>query len=251
MRRADNGEDILSPQADVPLLRRRMGMVFQSFNLFNGISVLDNICLAPIQLLGKSRDEAEQRARELLQMVGLAERADAMPDQLSGGQKQRVAIARALAMDPEILLFDEPTSALDPTMVSEVLGVMTRLAREGMTMIVVTHEMRFARQVSSRVLFFAEGVVYEDGTPDQLFENPQRERTMQFIKQIHETTFAIETEQFDWYAMMAQMEQFCQQQNLSRQQCASVLHVLDETFAILGKESYVGSMVWAYFLPPL
>ena len=105
-------------------------------------------------------------------------------------------------------------------------------------MIVVTHEMRFARQVSSRVLFFAEGVVYEDGTPDQLFENPQRERTMQFIKQIHETTFAIETEQFDWYAMMAQMEQFCQQQNLSRQQCASVLHVLDETFAILGKESY-------------
>ena len=233
-----NGEDILSPQADVPMLRRRMGMVFQSFNLFNGISVLDNICLAPIQLLGKSRDEAEQRARELLQMVGLAERADAMPDQLSGGQKQRVAIARALAMDPEILLFDEPTSALDPTMVSEVLGVMTRLAREGMTMIVVTHEMRFARQVSSRVLFFAEGVVYEDGTPDQLFENPQRERTMQFIKQIHETTFAIETEQFDWYAMMAQMEQFCQQQNLSRQQCASVLHVLDETFAILGKESY-------------
>ena len=233
-----NGEDILSPQADVPMLRRRMGMVFQSFNLFNGISVLDNICLAPIQLLGKSRDEAEQRARELLQMVGLAERANAFPDQLSGGQKQRVAIARALAMDPEILLFDEPTSALDPTMVSEVLGVMTRLAREGMTMIVVTHEMRFARQVSSRVLFFAEGVVYEDGTPDQLFENPQRERTMQFIKQIHETTFAIETEQFDWYAMMAQMEQFCQQQNLSRQQCASVLHVLDETFAILGKESY-------------
>ena len=231
-----NGEDILSAQADVPMLRRRMGMVFQSFNLFNGISVLDNICQAPIQLLGKSREEAEQRARELLQMVGLAERADALPDQLSGGQKQRVAIARALAMDPEILLFDEPTSALDPTMVSEVLGVMTRLAREGMTMIVVTHEMRFARQVSSRVLFFAEGVVYEDGTPDQLFENPQRERTRQFIKQIHETTFDIETEQFDWFAMMAQMEQFCQQQNLSRQQCASVLHVLDESLGILLKE---------------
>ena len=229
-----NGQDILSPNADVPMLRRRMGMVFQSFNLFNGMSVLDNICLAPMQLLGKTREEAEQKAYELLQMVGLVERADALPDQLSGGQKQRVAIARALAMEPEILLFDEPTSALDPTMVSEVLGVMTRLAREGMTMIVVTHEMRFARQVSSRVLFFADGVVYEDGTPDQLFEHPQRERTRQFIQQIHETTFSIESEQFDWYAMMAQMEQFCQQYNLSRQQTDGVLHVIDESLSILG-----------------
>ena len=230
------GQDILSPKADVPMLRRSMGMVFQSFNLFNGMSVLDNICLAPMQLLGKSREEAEQRAFELLQMVGLAERADALPDQLSGGQKQRIAIARALAMDPDILLFDEPTSALDPTMVSEVLGVMTRLAREGMTMIVVTHEMRFARHVSSRVLFFAEGVVYEDGTPDQLFDHPQHERTRQFIQQIHETTFSIESEQFDWYAMMAQMEQFCQQYNLSRQQTDSVLHVIDESMAILGSD---------------
>ena len=198
------------------------------------MSVLDNICLAPMQLLGKSREEAEQQACELLDMVGLAERANAMPDQLSGGQKQRVAIARALAMEPEILLFDEPTSALDPTMVSEVLGVMTRLAREGMTMIVVTHEMRFARQVSSRVLFFADGVIYEDGTPDQLFDHPQRERTRQFIRQIHETAFLIESEHFDWYAMMAQMEQFCQHYNLSRQQTNSVLHVVDESLAILG-----------------
>jgi polar amino acid transport system substrate-binding protein len=229
-----DGHDILAPDADVPMLRRRMGMVFQSFNLFNGMSVLDNICLAPMQLLGKSREEAERRARELLQMVGLTERADALPNQLSGGQKQRVAIARALAMEPDILLFDEPTSALDPTMVSEVLGVMTRLAREGMTMIVVTHEMRFARQVSSRVLFFADGVVYEDGTPDQLFEHPQRERTRQFIQQIHETTFNIESEHFDWYAMMAQMEQFCQQYNLSRQQTDSVLHVVEESITILG-----------------
>ena len=228
-----DGQDILSSQADVPMLRRRMGMVFQSFNLFNGMSVLDNICLAPMQLLGKSREEAEQQAMELLQMVGLVERAGAMPDQLSGGQKQRVAIARALAMEPEILLFDEPTSALDPTMVSEVLGVMTRLARRGMTMIVVTHEMRFARQVSSRVLFFAEGIVYEDGTPDQLFEHPQRERTRQFIQQIHETVFNIESEHFDWFAMMSQMEQFCQQYNLSHQQITSVLHVVDESLTIL------------------
>ena len=228
-----DGQDILSQQADVPMLRRRMGMVFQSFNLFNGMSVLDNICLAPMQLLGKSREEAEKQAMELLQMVGLVERAGAMPDQLSGGQKQRVAIARALAMEPEILLFDEPTSALDPTMVSEVLGVMTRLARRGMTMIVVTHEMRFARQVSSRVLFFAEGIVYEDGTPDQLFEHPQRERTRQFIQQIHETVFNIESEHFDWFAMMSQMEQFCQQYNLSHQQITSVLHVVDESLTIL------------------
>jgi polar amino acid transport system substrate-binding protein len=232
-----DGQDILAPEADVPLLRRRMGMVFQSFNLFNGMSVLENICLAPMQLLGRSREEAEEKACELLQMVGMAERANAMPDQLSGGQKQRVAIARALAMEPEILLFDEPTSALDPTMVSEVLGVMTRLARQGMTMIVVTHEMRFARQVSSRVLFFADGVVYEDGTPDQLFDHPQRERTIQFIRQIHETTFLIESEHFDWYAMTAQMEQFCQQYNLSRQQTNSVLHIIDESLAILGSVS--------------
>ena len=229
-----DGQDILAPGANVPLLRRRMGMVFQSFNLFNGMSVLDNICLAPMQLLGKSREEAEQRACELLDMVGLAERANAMPDQLSGGQKQRVAIARALAMKPEILLFDEPTSALDPTMVSEVLGVMKRLAQEGMTMIVVTHEMSFARQVSSRVLFFAEGVVYEDGTPDQIFEHPQRERTRQFIRHIHETTFLIQSEHFDWYAMMSQMEQFCHRYNLSHQQLEGVLHVIDESLGILG-----------------
>ena len=229
-----NGQDILSPDADVPLLRRRMGMVFQSFNLFNDKSVLDNITMSPILLLGKSREEAEQQAHRLLEMVGLAERADAMPDELSGGQKQRVAIARALAMEPEILLFDEPTSALDPTMVSEVLGVITRLAREGMTMIIVTHEMRFARQVSSRVLFFAEGVIYEEGTPEQLFHHPQRTLTQHFIRQIHETEFTIRSEHFDWYAMMAQMEQFCRQYNLSRQRTENVYRAVDESLAILG-----------------
>ena len=237
-----DGQDILTAHTDVPMLRRRMGMVFQSFNLFNGMSVLDNVCLAPMQLLRKSREEAEQKARTLLEMVGLAEREDAKPDELSGGQKQRVAIARALAMEPEILLFDEPTSALDPTMVSEVLGVMTRLAREGMTMIVVTHEMRFARQVSSRVLFFADGVVYEDGTPDQLFNHPQRELTRQFIRQIHESTFLIESEHFDWYAMMAQMEQFCQHYNVSRRQTESLLHVIDETMAILSSGNGVAAL---------
>ena len=228
------GQDMLAPDADVSLLRQKMGMVFQSFNLFNGRSVLDNITMAPIELLGMNRQEAERQGLELLAMVGLAERADAMPDQLSGGQKQRVAIARALAMKPEILLFDEPTSALDPTMVSEVLGVMTRLARDGMTMIVVTHEMRFAQQVSSRVLFFADGVVYEDGTPEQLFDHPQRELTRKFIRQIHETTFLIESEHSDLYAMVAQMEQFCQRYNLTHKQTQRVMHVIDELLIIIG-----------------
>ena len=139
-------------------------------------------------------------------------------------------------MEPEILLFDEPTSALDPTMVSEVLGVMTRLAREGMTMIVVTHEMRFARLVSSRVLFFAEGVVYEDGTPDEIFDHPQHELTRKFIRQIHETSFSIESKHFDWYAMMSQMEQFCQHYNLTQSRTDGVLHVIDESLAIFGAQ---------------
>ncbi|MCQ2150221.1 MAG: ABC transporter permease subunit, partial [Bacteroidales bacterium] len=159
-----DGQDILAPGADVPALRRKMGMVCQSFNLFNDRSVLENITFAPMKLLGKSREEAESKAMELLELVGLAEKTDYYPSQLSGGQKQRVAIARALAMDPEIILFDEPTSALDPTMVSEVLGVMRTLAKKGMTMIVVTHEMKVAREVSNRIFFMNQGVIYEDGS---------------------------------------------------------------------------------------
>ena len=147
------GKDLLASDADVLAIRQKMGMVFQSFNLFNGMTIMENITFAPMKLLKKTRDEAERDAVKLLQLVGLAEKADAYPEQLSGGQKQRIAIARALAMHPEILLFDEPTSALDPTMVSEVLGVMRTLAKNGMTMIVVTHEMRFARDVSSRVFY--------------------------------------------------------------------------------------------------
>ena len=169
---------------NVNAIREKMGMVFQQFNLFPHLTVLENITLAPIKVKKKSKEEAEKHAHELLNMVGLADKAEAYPAQLSGGQQQRIAIARALAMEPDIMLFDEPTSALDPEMVGEVLTVMKNLADAGMTMVVVTHEMGFAREVASRVLFMDEGVVAEEGKPDELFTNPQNERTKEFLSKV-------------------------------------------------------------------
>lgn len=171
-------------QKNLQEMRTKMAMVFQNFNLFAHLSVLDNITIAPINVKGVAKEEAEKKAKKLLELVGLAEKADAFPRNLSGGQKQRVAIARALAMDPEIILFDEPTSALDPEMVGEVLDVMKELAKEGMTMIVVTHEMGFAREVATDVIFMADGEIVEQGKPAQLFENPQHERTQSFLKKV-------------------------------------------------------------------
>ncbi|WP_405953055.1 amino acid ABC transporter ATP-binding protein [Streptomyces prunicolor] len=165
-------------------LRARVGMVFQSFNLFGHLSVLDNITLAPIRVRGLSRREADERARQLLDRVGLGDKADARPAQLSGGQQQRVAIARALAMDPQVLLFDEPTSALDPETVGEVLDVMAALAVDGMTMLVVTHEMGFARRVADRVVFLDEGRVHETATPDEFFDAPRTERAREFLSKV-------------------------------------------------------------------
>ena len=161
-----------------------MGMVFQQFNLFPHMTVLGNMTLGPIKLLKQSKKEAEENAMKLLERVGLADRADAYPDQLSGGQKQRIAIVRALAMNPDVLLFDEPTSALDPEMVGEVLEVMKNLAREGMTMAVVTHEMGFAREVGTQVMFIDEGVIVEQGTPDKFFENPESPRLKDFLSKV-------------------------------------------------------------------
>ena len=204
-----NGEDLLSPETNVPLLRQKMGMVFQSFNLFNHLSIMDNLCIGPMKLLGKSREAARTRAMELLSMVGLAEKADAMPSQLSGGQKQRIAIARCLSMDPEIILFDEPTSALDPTMVSEVLGVIRTLAKQGMTVVIVTHEMRFARDVSTRIFYMDQGIVYEEGTPEQIFENPRGERTKIFINRIRDFNYQICSEHYDLYQLQGGITQFC------------------------------------------
>ena len=169
---------------DIDALRQKMGMVFQHFNLFPHMTILENMVLAPMKVRGMSREEAEKKARALLDRVGLADRADAYPIQLSGGQKQRVAIVRALAMEPEVMLFDEPTSALDPEMVGEVLDVMKELAKEGMTMVCVTHEMGFAREVGNRVLFMADGKLLEEGTPEQIFEQPQNLRLQDFLSKV-------------------------------------------------------------------
>ena len=179
-----DGVDITDPKVDINVHRQKMGMVFQHFNLFPNMTVLRNMTIAPMKLLHKPKEEVEKKAMELLRMVGLEDRANAYPSQLSGGQKQRIAIVRALCMEPEILLFDEPTSALDPEMVGEVLDVMKNLAKEGMTMAVVTHEMGFAREVASRVVFMDAGTIVEENTPEQIFEHPQSERLQNFLAKV-------------------------------------------------------------------
>ena len=179
-----DGIDVTAPKADLAAVRRKMGMVFQNFNLFGNRNVIGNVTAAPCDVLGIPKEAAERKAKELLERVGLADKAEALPEELSGGQKQRVAIARALATDPEILLFDEPTSALDPTMVGEVLSVIKDLAESGMTMLIVTHEMGFARDVSTRILYMDEGVIYEDGTPDSVFGRPQKPKTVEFVGRV-------------------------------------------------------------------
>ena len=178
------GTDITDPSVNINVHRQKMGMVFQQFNLFPHMTVLKNLTLGPIKLLKKSKAEAEKRAMELLERVGLADRATAYPSQLSGGQKQRIAIVRALCMEPDVMLFDEPTSALDPEMVGEVLEVMKQLAKEGMTMVVVTHEMGFAREVGTSVVFVDDGVIVEQGEPKEFFENPKNQRLREFLSKV-------------------------------------------------------------------
>ena len=179
-----DGAEITDPKCDINLHRQKMGMVFQHFNLFNNMTILRNMTLAPMTLLKKSREDAEAQALALLRRVGLEDKANAYPSQLSGGQKQRIAIVRALCMNPEVMLFDEPTSALDPEMVGEVLDVMKELARDGMTMVVVTHEMGFAREVGSRVLFMDEGVIMEENEPHEFFAHPKCERLQSFLAKV-------------------------------------------------------------------
>ena len=179
-----DGEDIAHSGVNIDKVREKIGMVFQHFNLFPNMSVLDNVTLAPVELGKMSKEEAKQYGLQLLETVGLSEKANANPESLSGGQKQRVAIARALAMKPDIMLFDEPTSALDPEMVGDVLEVMRQLAKDGMTMVIVTHEMGFAREVADRVVFFGDGNILEQGTPDQIFDHPQHERLQSFLSKV-------------------------------------------------------------------
>ena len=179
-----DGEDIAAPHVNINKHRQKLGMVFQHFNLFPNMTILKNMTIAPMKLKGMSKADAEKKAMELLERVGLSDRAEAYPSQLSGGQKQRIAIVRAMCMEPDVLLFDEPTSALDPEMVGEVLDVMKNLAKAGMTMVVVTHEMGFAREVGSRVVFMADGKIVEEGTPEELFDNPKSDRLKNFLAKV-------------------------------------------------------------------
>ena len=204
-----DGENILAKGYPLNKLRQKMGMVFQGFNLFEHLSILDNVTFAPMKLRHLGRREAEEEAMAMLRKVGMAEKANAMPSDLSGGQKQRVAIARCLAMHPEAILFDEPTSALDPTMVGEVLSVLRQLASEGMTMLIVTHEMKFARDVSTRIFFMNEGIIYEDGTPQQIFENPVHSATKAFVQRIRKAVFEVDGPDYDMLGVRTQMDAFC------------------------------------------
>jgi len=222
------GQNILDKKVDVNKLRQKMGMVFQSFNLYSHLMIIENIMLGPTKLLKMSKQEAYDEGMKYLEIVGLAEKAYAYPDELSGGQKQRVAIARTLAMKPEIVLFDEPTSALDPTMVSEVLAVIRKLANEGMTMLIVTHEMKFARDVSSRVFYMDEKGIYEEGAPEQIFDDPQKPKTRAFINKIRGFNYLITSRKFDLYELNAKMGEFLRKQMFTDKQISSMELICEE-----------------------
>lgn len=241
-----DGQEVLDGHVNASKLRQKMGMVFQSFNLFNHLSVLDNVCIGPVKLLGKTREAAEAKGMELLKMVGMAEKAHAMPAELSGGQKQRAAIARCLSMDPEIILFDEPTSALDPTMVSEVLSVIRALARQGMTMAIVTHEMSFARDVSTRVVYMDQGVIYEEGTPEQIFDNPRRELTRIFVNRIRDFHYCFHSADYDRYELKAAWQNYCSKYFLSRKAVSETRRVSLSLFRLIPLDRGAVDMYFRY-----
>ncbi len=228
-----DGIDLLDKSTKVAQVRQRMGMVFQSFNLYAHLTVLENLTLGPIKLRKVAPAAAKARGLDLLALVGLREKADSYPDELSGGQKQRVAIARCLAMEPEVILFDEPTSALDPTMVSEVLGVIRRLAKDGMTMIIVTHEMEFARNISSRVFYMDEGVIYEAGPPQQVFDAPQREKTRIFINRIRSMEYDITSPNYDLYALQGEIQAFSDRHLLGKKAALDLQLLAEEIILLL------------------
>ena len=219
---------ITDKKCDINKVRQKMGMVFQSFNLFNHMNIIENIMAAPVDLLKKSRQQAYDDGRRRLRTVGLADKAFNYPDELSGGQKQRVAIARTLAMEPEIILLDEPTSALDPTMVGEVQAGIRDLARQGLTMMIVTHEMRFAREVATRVFYMDEGGVYEDGTPDEIFDNPKKEKTIRFIKHIKVFENLITSKDFDFIGFNTGLEEFGRKSGISQKAIYRAQSVFEE-----------------------
>ena len=228
-----NSVEITDKKCDINKVRQKMGMVFQSFNLFGHLTVIENIMLSPMDLLGKSKQEAYDDGMRLLRTVGLAEKALNYPDELSGGQKQRIAIARALAMDPDVILLDEPTSALDPTMVGEVQAVIRDLAKTGKTMMIVTHEMNFAKAISNRVFYMDEGGIYEDGTPEQIFEHPQRENTRRFIKKLKVLELNIESKDYDFLGMAGQIKAYCNKNQIPRKTASRIQLVFEETAQML------------------
>lgn len=223
-----DGEEITARGADVKRIRQKMGMVFQSFNLFGHLTVIENLMLAPMDILKKDRQEAYDKGMELLRRVGLAEKALSYPEELSGGQKQRVAIARTLAMDPEVILLDEPTSALDPTMVSEVQAVIRDLSKTGKTMMIVTHEMNFARAISNRVFYMDEGGIYEEGTPDDIFDNPQKELTRRFIRGLKVFEALIESRDYDFIGFGTELDRYMMQNDVSPELKYRIRLVIEE-----------------------
>lgn len=233
-----DGVDMCDPNTDLPAMRRKMGMVFQNYALFNHKLVVENLMMAPMDLLGCSKQEAYDKALDLLETVGLRDKALNWPHELSGGQRQRVAIARGLAMEPQILLFDEPTSALDPQMVSEVLAVITNLAERGLTMLVVTHEMRFARDASSRVFYMDSGKLWEAGPPEQIFEHPQRQETHDFVFRVRAWQWEINSVTVDVPAMQASLAAYCQRQFMGRRAANSCQLVVEE---IVGNQLLVAA----------
>ena len=225
--------EVTDPGCDMNKVRQRMGMVFQSFNLFGHKTVIENIMLAPMDLLGKGKQEAYDTGMRLLRMVGLAEKALNYPDELSGGQKQRIAIARALAMDPDVILLDEPTSALDPTMVGEVQAVIRDLAKTGKTMMIVTHEMNFAKAISNRVFYMDEGGIYEDGTPEQIFDRPKRENTRRFVRRLKVLELNIESRDYDFLGMAGKIEAWCGRNQIASKLSNRIRLVFEETTQLL------------------
>ena len=223
-----HGEDITAPHCRIDLVRQKIGMIFQGFNLFPHLTDIENIMAAPLALKHLAKETAYQEAKSLLKSVGLLNKMFNYPDELSGGQQQRIAIARALAMEPEIILFDEPTSALDPTMVGEVEAVIKKVAQKGTTMLIVTHGMDFAREIANRVLYMDEGGVYEDGTPQQIFDSPRRERTRQFIKRLKVLEIFIDSADFDFLATNTQIEEFAAKNDLAPRLKNALLSIFEE-----------------------
>ncbi len=231
----------LKKEVNLNKIREKMGMVYQGFHLFSHLNVIDNITLAPIQVKKMTKTEAEKKAKELLALVGLSDKEKHFPNQLSGGQQQRIAIARCLAMEPEIMLFDEPTSALDPTMTCEVLSIIRKLTKMGLTMLIVTHEMKFAKDISNRIIYMDEGGVYEEGTPEEIFDHPKKEKTIAFIKKLRILNYQIHSKSFDLVTLNAQIEVFCQKYNLIAKQIYYIQLMIEELITEIFEQCYQNS----------